>query len=83
MKRFVFVRTTYQPEYARMRANLAFTRLRRGGHERKYSHSLNVFENHLVSARCWVIDNMPLIPSEPVGFQSGPTGDYIFAFEVD
>lgn len=82
MEPMIFVRTRTINESGTIRANLANTKLKRGSHERHYRHSLSVSENHLVSARCWVLHNMPLVNSQPVGCQSFPDG-YIYAFSCD
>lgn len=81
MQTMVFVRTRAIPEYHRVRANLANTKLKRGSHDSPYRCSLSPDENHLVAARTWIIDNMPMVNSQPIGKQSFPDG-YIFAFAV-
>lgn len=82
MQTMVFVRTRTINESGDIRANLANTKLKRGSTQRRYSHKLSVVENHLVSARCWIIDKMPLVNSQPVGCQSYTDG-YIYAFACD
>lgn len=80
MESMIFVRTR-TTEIGRIRTNLANTNLKRGSLERPYNHKLSVNENHLVSARCWVLEKMCLVSPNPLGAQSFDDG-YIFAFST-
>jgi hypothetical protein len=82
MDQMVFVRTRAVAEGGIVRANLANTTLKRGSSDHKYKHSLSVSDNHLVAARVWILDHMPLVNSQPVGLQSYDNG-YVFAFSAN
>ena len=82
MDQMIFVRTRYVGPCGVVRANLANTTLKKGSSDHKYKHSLSVSDNHLVAARVWVLDHMPLVNSQPIGVQSYDNG-YVFAFSAN